>query len=30
MNEHKIDYVAHEAEPYKSGDSDDIYAGVKR
>lgn len=30
MKEHRIDYVAHDAEPYKSGDSDDIYAGVKR
>jgi choline-phosphate cytidylyltransferase len=29
MKEQRIDYVAHDAEPYKSVDSDDIYAGVK-
>lgn len=29
LNEHQIDYVAHDAEPYGSGDEDDIYRPCK-
>lgn len=29
LDEHKIDYVAHDDEPYAAGASDDIYAWVK-
>lgn len=30
MDEHKIDYVAHDVAPYSSKGSDDIYAFVKK
>jgi hypothetical protein len=29
LDEHKIDYVAHDAEPYQSSESGDVYAFVK-
>ena len=29
LDEHQIDYVAHDEEPYMSAGSDDVYAGVK-
>jgi choline-phosphate cytidylyltransferase len=29
LDEHSIDYVAHDAIPYSSGDSNDVYAFVK-